>query len=108
MDLRQIDRLRMSTRKRRGGGLTRISELVDAGFLPGLPEDPDGFPYVLGEDGKAEIQPRKPAAGRLASKEQKLLVQQVEIDCRGRALFRDAEQGHVRIDQQFVWLDRRK
>ncbi len=32
-----------------------MSELVQAGLLPRIPSDPDGYPYVLGEGGKAEL-----------------------------------------------------
>jgi tetratricopeptide (TPR) repeat protein len=39
---------------------TRISELVQAGLLPGQPSDPDGFAYVLSEQGRAELNRKSP------------------------------------------------
>jgi hypothetical protein len=60
MDLRQIDLLAVDYEKKVRRRPTRISELSEAGLLPGVPKDPDGFPYVLGETGKAEIHPQSP------------------------------------------------
>jgi hypothetical protein len=37
-----------------------MSELVQAGLLSQLPGDPDGYPYVLGEGGKAELNLNSP------------------------------------------------
>ena len=34
---------------------TRMSELVQAGLLKESPRDPEGYPYVLGDGGKAEL-----------------------------------------------------
>lgn len=60
MDLRAIDRVadlyEQKTRRR----ATRIIELAQAGLLRDQPVDPDGFPYVLGEIGNAEPNPRSP------------------------------------------------
>jgi len=33
---------------------------VQAGMLPGFPADPEGFAYVIGESGKAELNPKSP------------------------------------------------
>ncbi len=41
----------------------RLEELVSAGLLPGVPADPEGFPYVLGADGKAHVHPKSPLLG---------------------------------------------
>ena len=35
-------------------------ELADAGLLSGQALDPAGFPYVLGQTGRAEPNPRSP------------------------------------------------
>ena len=60
MDLRQIDKLADDYEKKSRRRPARLNELVESGFLPGLPKDPDGFPYILGETGKAEIHPQSP------------------------------------------------
>jgi hypothetical protein len=60
MDLRELDRLADEYEKKTRHPATRIGDLVDAGLLPGQPRDPDGFPYVIGENGKAEIHPGSP------------------------------------------------
>jgi hypothetical protein len=55
LDLKEIDRLAEQYEKQTGRRATRISELVQAGLLKSEPVDSDGYPYVLGEDGKAEL-----------------------------------------------------
>ena len=37
-----------------------MAELVQAGLLKEMPVDADGFPYVLGEGGKAELNLKSP------------------------------------------------
>ena len=54
-DCRQLDALGDEFQKRTGRRPARVSELVKAGLLPGLPVDPLGYPYVCGPDGKAEL-----------------------------------------------------
>jgi len=54
-DCRQIDLLADEYAKRFGRRPTRINELVQAGLLRGIPGDPLGYAYVLGENGKAEL-----------------------------------------------------
>jgi hypothetical protein len=44
-------------RQRFGRFPTSTVELQAAGMLPGIPVDPDGFPYVIGPDGKAQLFP---------------------------------------------------
>lgn len=39
-----------------------LSELVGAGLLPGVPIDPEGFPYVLGPSGKTQVNANSPLA----------------------------------------------
>jgi hypothetical protein len=54
-DCQQLDALADEYAKRFGRRPTRMSELVQAGMLRGIPGDPLGFPYIFGEDGKAEL-----------------------------------------------------
>jgi len=54
-DCRQIDLLADEYEKRVGRRPTRMSELVQAGLLRGLPGDPKGYAYVFGPDGKAAL-----------------------------------------------------
>jgi tetratricopeptide (TPR) repeat protein len=60
MDLRELNRLadEFETKLRRRP--LRIGDLIETGLLPGQPRDPEGFPYVLGEGGRAEIDPKSP------------------------------------------------
>src|SRR5467141_4315358 len=54
-DCKQLDALADEYAKRNGRRPARMSDVVQAGLLPGLPEDPAGFVYVFGEEGKAEL-----------------------------------------------------
>jgi tetratricopeptide (TPR) repeat protein len=54
-DRKQLDALADEYAKRYGKRPSRMSEMVQAGLLSGIPGDPLGFAYVLGEDGKAEL-----------------------------------------------------
>jgi tetratricopeptide (TPR) repeat protein len=45
-------------RKRFGRYPASIEELKAAGFLRGIPLDPQGFPYVIGPDGKGKLNPK--------------------------------------------------
>src|SRR6202035_956354 len=56
-DRKQIDALAEEYQKRFGGRPGRISELVGSGLLRGEPVDALGYPYVLSEAGKAELNP---------------------------------------------------
>jgi hypothetical protein len=60
IDLREINRLADEHEKETGHRATRMGELVQAGLLKGVPRDPAGYPYVLGEDGKAELNLNSP------------------------------------------------
>ncbi|MFI5097935.1 MAG: hypothetical protein ACHQT6_08195 [Candidatus Acidiferrales bacterium] len=55
LDLRELNRLADEYESRTGRRATKMSQLVQAGLLSQLPRDPDGYPYVLGESGKAEL-----------------------------------------------------
>ncbi len=62
MDCREIDRLADEFEKKSGRRASKITELVQAGLLQGVPRDPKGYAYVLGEDGKAEVNGKSPLA----------------------------------------------
>ncbi len=54
-DCKQLDALADEYAKRNGRRPARMSDLVQAGLLPGPLKDPEGFVYVFGEEGKAEL-----------------------------------------------------
>jgi tetratricopeptide (TPR) repeat protein len=58
--MREIDRRVDRFEKETGRRPKRISDLVDAGLLSKQPLDPMNFPYVIGEDGKADLYPKSP------------------------------------------------
>ena len=60
LDLREINRVADEYERRSRRRATKMSELVQAGLLPQVPGDPDGYPYVLGEGGKAELNLNSP------------------------------------------------
>jgi hypothetical protein len=60
LDLKEINRLADEYEKQNGRRATKMTELVQAGLLGEMPLDADGFPYVLGEGGKAELNLRSP------------------------------------------------
>jgi len=60
LDMREIDRLAGEYEKQSGHRATRMGELVQAGLLRSLVRDPEGYPYVLGEGGKAELNLNSP------------------------------------------------
>jgi hypothetical protein len=47
-------------RQRFGRYPASMTQLRDAGFLRGIPLDPEGYPYVLGPDGKVGLDPHSP------------------------------------------------
>lgn len=59
-DCRQLDLLADQYAKSFGKRPARMSDLVQAGLLQGIPGDPKGFPYIFGEDGKAELNLESP------------------------------------------------
>jgi tetratricopeptide (TPR) repeat protein len=58
--IRELDRLEAEYETKTGRHANHLSELVQAGLLKGIPLDPDGFPFVLGIDGKAELSAESP------------------------------------------------
>lgn len=54
--LNELDRRIKLYREKTESLPTRWAELVRAGFLPGIPVDPTGAPYVLGPAGKVNLQ----------------------------------------------------
>jgi len=65
-DCQQIDVLSDQYEKRFGRSPAHIVELQQAGFLGGLPVDPLGFIYMIGQNGKAGLNPNSPLAGQQA------------------------------------------
>jgi tetratricopeptide (TPR) repeat protein len=60
LDLREINRLADVFEQQTKRRATLMNELIQAGLLKGLPGDPEGYPYVLGDDGKAKLNPNSP------------------------------------------------
>ncbi len=54
-DCKELDALADEYAKRYGKRPVRISQMVQAGLLRGIPSDPLGFAYIFGENGKAEL-----------------------------------------------------
>lgn len=54
-DCKQLNGLADEYVKRFGKRPARMSEMVQAGLIRGIPGDPLGFAYVFGEDGKVEL-----------------------------------------------------
>ncbi len=59
-DCKRLDALADEFAKRFGKRPVRMSELVQAAMLRGIPGDPLGFAYVFGADGKAELNLESP------------------------------------------------
>ena len=68
MDCGELDRLAEEYERQTGSRVGKISELVQARVLQGIPRDSEGFPYVLGEDGKAKLNPKSPLTEFLGTK----------------------------------------
>lgn len=58
--IRELDRLEGEYETKTGRHANHVSQLVQAGLLKGIPLDPEGFPFVLGKDGKAELSAESP------------------------------------------------
>lgn len=59
-DRRHLDALLDEYAKKAGHRAANVRDLVQAGMLPGLPGDPEGYAYLIGESGKSEINPQSP------------------------------------------------
>ena len=57
-----LDELAGQYRQRFGRYPASFAEMRDSGLLRGNPVDPDGYPYVLGPDGKSALSPRSDVA----------------------------------------------
>jgi tetratricopeptide (TPR) repeat protein len=71
LDLREIDRLADEYEKQKGRRATRIGELMQAGLIKEVAQDPEGYPYVLGEGGKAELNLDSPLLERMLVEKKK-------------------------------------
>jgi hypothetical protein len=63
-DCKAIDELSSDYEKRNSKRPTSIQDFVSAGMLKGVPVDPQGVPYILDDQGKAQLDPE----GSLAQK----------------------------------------
>ena len=63
-DRKQIDTIADEYQKRFGRRPVRMSELVQSGLLRGAPVDALGYPYILSEAGKAELNLKTPLRDR--------------------------------------------
>jgi hypothetical protein len=59
-DEQQLDDIAGKYRQRFGHFPVSMAEMRDAGFLRGIPLDPEGYPYMLGPDGKTSLDPHSP------------------------------------------------
>jgi hypothetical protein len=55
-----LDEIAADYKKRFGRCPTSTEELRAAGFVRGIPLDPEGYPYVFGANGKSGLDPRSP------------------------------------------------
>lgn len=55
-----LDALAETYQKRFGRYPSATAELRDAGLLPGIPVDPEGYAYVFGPGGKSRLNPKSP------------------------------------------------
>ena len=60
IEVREINRLTDRYQKETGKQPKQMSDLVEAGLLSKQPLDPAHFPYVIGEDGKADLYSKSP------------------------------------------------
>jgi hypothetical protein len=59
-DREQLNLLIAEYAKKTGHPAEQFRDLVLAGMLPGYPADPEGFGYVIGQSGQAELNPQSP------------------------------------------------
>lgn len=68
LELKKIDQVADQFEKRTGRPPTRMSELVEAGLLSKVPQDPEGYPFVIGAGGKAELNSSSPMVEKESGK----------------------------------------
>ena len=56
----ELNKLSERYRKQYGSYPASMKQLYERGLLRGLPQDPAGFPYIFGADGKAQLDPNSP------------------------------------------------
>jgi len=69
LTIREINRLEAEYETKMGRHANHLSELVQAGLLKGIPLDPEGYPFVLGKEGKAELSAESPLMEKQVTKE---------------------------------------
>jgi tetratricopeptide (TPR) repeat protein len=62
MDLRELNRLGDEFEKQKKQRPARLGDLQQAGMVNGTPVDSEGFPYVFGPGGYAQVNPKSPLA----------------------------------------------
>ena len=60
MDLRALNQIADNYERQTKRRAASIKDMTEAGLLSGQPLDPQGFPYVLGQLGRAEPNPKSP------------------------------------------------
>jgi len=60
MDIRKLNELVEEYQKQTKARPEQLMDLVQAGLLRGIPRDPEGYPYVIGANGKAELNAKSP------------------------------------------------
>lgn len=56
--LKKLDALLAAYRQKEGREARSMQDLVTAGYLPGVPLDPSGVPFVVGRAGRATLDPK--------------------------------------------------
>jgi len=64
-DIQKLNQLLANYRYEKSREPQALSDLVTGGYLPGVPVDPSGAPYVLGSDGRAALGPNSQVNLRL-------------------------------------------
>ena len=59
-DREQLDKIAAEYKKRTGAAPKTMRDLVNAGLIPGLAGDPEGYVYTFDANGKAQINPASP------------------------------------------------
>jgi tetratricopeptide (TPR) repeat protein len=59
-DEAELNQLAQDYRDRFGSYPSFMMDLITTGMIAGAPVDPEGFPYVFGPDGKAQLNPKSP------------------------------------------------